>query len=145
MTSADVRILWEQVAEHLAEAAKAFAKLRDVPARQSTSNEFLWMAEGAYYLETSSDIGPDRMCLPRREWGVYRLFDKDDRIFYVGMSGTPRARLQAHAREFGDALVRSDWEPCADRVAALKLEAQRLKEHRPVCNIRGVDWLGEGV
>ena len=67
---------------------------------------------------------------------VYRCFDGDDRLLYVGVSGGPEQRLKDHARKspwFGD-VARVAVTPLMPRRAALDAEYEAIRSERPVHN-----------
>ena len=78
---------------------------------------------------------------PGRAWPhyVYRCYDGDGRLLYVGCSKTPRKRLDGHASG-------SWWWPqvatvrnlvFADRDAALLRERRAIASEMPRCNVKG--------
>lgn len=76
--------------------------------------------------------------LPDRAWGVYQLLDANERVLYVGMTGTPRKRIRRHLRELGDRVCHMKWDTTDSRVAAFDLETALIAEHRPPMNIHKV-------
>lgn len=71
-----------------------------------------------------------------RRTAVYRLYDADERLLYVGVAVSPRARLSTHAREkpwWGDVKREVvEWHP--ERSAALAAEAVAIHAEGPVYN-----------
>lgn len=74
-----------------------------------------------------------------RETAVYRLFDADDRLLYVGMTCNPDARLKWHKQN-------SPWWPevrrkaliwCEDREVAEEEERSAIRLEKPLHNVNG--------
>jgi predicted GIY-YIG superfamily endonuclease len=74
-----------------------------------------------------------------RPAAVYRLFDADDRLLYVGCSESMRTRLNAHRCE-------KDWFPTVTRTTvqgfptreeALAAELAAIRSEAPVHNVKG--------
>jgi hypothetical protein len=74
-----------------------------------------------------------------RPASVYRLFDADDRLLYVGCSESVRTRLNAHRCE-------KDWFPTVTRTTvqgfptreeALAAELEAIRSEAPVHNVKG--------
>lgn len=116
----------------------------------TAANRFLWLAEESFNAELKpillamaeekrrreeGVIPPD---LPKREWGVYVLYDAADTPFYVGMSGTPRSRLRSHVREFGEHIHKILWTAVTSRREALDLETATIHQLNPRMNIMKV-------
>jgi len=78
------------------------------------------------------------------EPGVYRFFDKDDRIIYVGKAKSLRSRLNSYfqsnltekTRRMVNAAVRVDWTVVRNEVEALQLEFTWIKEESPHFNVQ---------
>jgi len=69
---------------------------------------------------------------------LYRHYDKDDNLLYVGISISTLQRLGQHrnnARWF-DSISRIEIEKCPDRAAALKSEAKAIIMENPAYNIQ---------
>lgn len=69
---------------------------------------------------------------------VYRLYDANDTLLYVGVATAPDARLKAHSKHkswWGDVARTSlDWYP--DRETALAAETAAIRSERPKYNVR---------
>lgn len=78
------------------------------------------------------------------EPGVYRFFDKDDRILYVGKAINLKNRLTTYflsgLAERTDRMVseavRCDWTIVSGEVEALQLEYTWIKQYKPPYNVR---------
>lgn len=79
---------------------------------------------------------------PDKPHDVYRLYDVDDALLYVGITSQGMVRLANHAST-------ADWWPqvavitivhCPDRRTALDLEHIAIEEEDPVYNIRRPSW-----
>jgi excinuclease ABC subunit C len=78
------------------------------------------------------------------EPGVYRFFDKDDRIIYVGKAKSLRNRVNSYfqanltekTRRMVHAAVRVDWTVVRNEVEALQLEFTWIKEENPHFNVQ---------
>jgi excinuclease ABC subunit C len=76
--------------------------------------------------------------------GVYRFFDQDDRIIYVGKAKSLRNRLSSYfqgnltekTRRMVCAAVRVDWTVVRNEVEALQLEFTWIKEESPHFNVQ---------
>ncbi|MDX3183512.1 GIY-YIG nuclease family protein [Streptomyces sp. ME02-7008A-1] len=73
---------------------------------------------------------------PRRLTTLYRLFDGDDQLLYVGTSVDPQNRWEQHAREklWWSAVARAtvEWHP--DRTSAMAAERAAIKAEEPLHN-----------
>jgi predicted GIY-YIG superfamily endonuclease len=73
---------------------------------------------------------------PRRLTTVYRLFDANDRLLYVGTSAEPQGRWEQHAREklWWSAVTRAevDWHP--SRTDAMAAERAAIQNENPLHN-----------
>ena len=69
---------------------------------------------------------------------LYRHYDKDDNLLYVGISLSTLQRLGQHKRNarWFDSITRIGIEKCSDRDEALRKEAYAIKTERPVYNIQ---------
>jgi excinuclease ABC subunit C len=76
--------------------------------------------------------------------GIYRMYDADGAVLYVGKSVRLRARLLSYFRsrtsEKAAAILRRtdriDWEPQPSEFAALLREMRLIREHRPPHNVQ---------
>ena len=128
----------------LVRAAEAW--LRKNPPDLSVSlgtmgNGFILEAERAYFEALEDHIRKvkerDRP-LPERAWGVYQLVDASDRVLYVGMTGSPQARVRTHLRELGDRIGRVLWTETGSKASAFDLETELIGALRPPMNIAKV-------
>jgi hypothetical protein len=80
--------------------------------------------------------------------GVYRFYDENGLLIYVGKAKHLRRRLsqyknarrcKAHAkmRKIKSEAVRLEWETCENEFEALGLESRLIQEHRPKWNVAG--------
>ncbi|MFI6140336.1 GIY-YIG nuclease family protein [Streptomyces griseus] len=73
---------------------------------------------------------------PRRLTNLYRLFDKDGRLLYVGTSVAPQNRWEQHAREklWWSSVSRAtvEWHP--GRTEAMAAERAAIKTESPLYN-----------
>lgn len=70
---------------------------------------------------------------------LYRFYDADERLLYVGISLHAAHRASEHRGDkawWGD-VARMDVEHLADRAEALKAERRAIRNERPVYNITG--------
>lgn len=92
--------------------------------------------------QARADLPPPKLFtfvnLPSREWGVYRIYSRDDTLVYVGMTGQPRKRLRSHMRRFGDRFATYSWTPAASAAHAASLESTAIRHEAPTDNIAGV-------
>lgn len=70
---------------------------------------------------------------------LYRLYDVDDQLLYVGISHEPEERLKDHKWDphhgrWTDQVVRQEIEWCASLSAARGAEAQAIQAERPLHN-----------
>lgn len=80
---------------------------------------------------------------------VYRLFDAEGRLLYVGQTVRPDRRVQDHRlrKSWGGQIARVDLTEPMDRESALKHEAAAINTERPVYNINrsnGSQYFGAG-
>ena len=70
---------------------------------------------------------------------VYRIFNHDDELVYVGVTSCIFRRMAAHLARpgLGDAAFRCEWEQFDSRSAALAAERALIREYRPRYNIQG--------
>jgi hypothetical protein len=75
-----------------------------------------------------------------RTASVYRAYDVDDRLLYIGQSANPKHRIASHSRKpWGPEAVRwtiTEPMPVGD---ALDVEARAILLERPVHNVAGTD------
>jgi len=75
-----------------------------------------------------------------RRTALYRLFDADDRLLYVGIAFNPEARWNEHrGKAWWPSVVRKsvEWHPT--RLVALEAEARAIEAESPRHNRLGVD------
>lgn len=68
---------------------------------------------------------------------LYRFYDADDALIYVGVTGELKKRIAAHARKpWWPTVARQtvDWHE--DRSDALAIETEDILKHRPQWNMR---------
>jgi excinuclease ABC subunit C len=78
------------------------------------------------------------------EPGVYRFFDDDDRVIYVGKARSLRNRLNSYfqrnltekTRRMVESAVRVDWTVVKNEVEALQLEFSWIKSENPEFNVQ---------
>jgi predicted GIY-YIG superfamily endonuclease len=71
---------------------------------------------------------------------LYRYFDSDNRLLYVGVSGDNTKRQSQHRRSsfwFGE-IMSATFEHYDSREDALEAEAQAIKREHPMHNVAGV-------
>jgi len=76
-----------------------------------------------------------------RRTALYRLFDADDSLLYVGIAFDPDSRMNAHrtTKTWWPQVARSTVEWHETRLAALTAEAHAIESEKPACNRLGVD------
>ena len=74
---------------------------------------------------------------------LYRHFDKDGRLLYVGISLSALSRLAQHRehRHWFDAIARVEIQSYPTRQAAREAERESIRKERPEYNIRDRDDL----
>ena len=74
-----------------------------------------------------------------RPHALYRFFDKDDRLLYVGISLDPGARWKTHAREkeWWSDVARVSIEEHPTRKSVLDAESAAIRSECPLRNIAG--------
>jgi predicted GIY-YIG superfamily endonuclease len=86
-------------------------------------------------------MGVTRLALWRetagREHTLYRLFDADDNLLYVGISFMPENRLNQHRREkpWWCQVARRELVSYPDRNAAADAERKAIANERPIYNV----------
>lgn len=70
---------------------------------------------------------------------VYRMYDADDRLLYVGVTCNTANRWQAHRRNsaWWKAVARKELTTYPDRSAALTAEREAIRAEKPVHNVSG--------
>jgi predicted GIY-YIG superfamily endonuclease len=78
-------------------------------------------------------------CLRDRPTSVYRLFDADDRLLYVGCSEYWNLRINAHRRDkdWFPTVTRTTVERFPTREEALAAELAAIRTEAPIHNVRG--------
>ena len=79
--------------------------------------------------------------------GVYRFFDKDDKVIYVGKAKNIKNRLNSYfgtnlqikTRKMVRTAVRVDWTVVNSEVEALQLEFTWIKQYSPSFNVQFKD------
>jgi hypothetical protein len=68
---------------------------------------------------------------------LYRFFDADDELLYVGISGHPLARIDGHAttKPWFPFAVRATFEHHPDRQSALAAEERAITTEGPYFNV----------
>lgn len=111
----------------------------------TTGNRFLHLAEAAYLKERQRREVLRPRWIPKGSgpW-LYRLFDSNSRLLYVGVTGNPQARLGQHKRRFGRDLDHWTFQEYPGMTAVLQAEAQAITEESPAFNLNHprVAWLG---
>lgn len=81
---------------------------------------------------------------PAGRSALYRLYDSDDVLLYVGISRYPNERFKEHAgdKPWWHHVARHDIVWLDSRAKALEVEAEAMKEERPLYN--GYHHLGKG-
>lgn len=104
----------------------------------NAAEEALWKTPRAFTRE-------DLECLPE-EPGIYRFFDRDGQLLYVGKSANLRRRVLSYFRpldarssrrgELLERLHRLEFEPAANELEALIHELREIRERRPEWNVQ---------
>ena len=70
---------------------------------------------------------------------LYRLFDSQGRLLYVGITCGPRERFKAHhgEKDWWPRVVGCTFEHFETRRQALTAESEAIKNERPVFNVSG--------
>jgi predicted GIY-YIG superfamily endonuclease len=71
---------------------------------------------------------------------LYRLYDANDRLLYIGITNRPEVRFRTHAanQAWWSEVVRSSLCTYATRAAAAAAEAQAIATETPLYNVLGV-------
>jgi hypothetical protein len=79
----------------------------------------------------------------RRRTALYRLFNSEGRLLYVGIAFNPRARWLGHSstKSWWEQVDRREVEWHETRSAALGAEAEVIVNERPLYNIAGAEEL----
>lgn len=77
---------------------------------------------------------------------VYRHYDSDGVLLYVGQSVSPLVRLQQHeaGSHWADQIATVKIERFSDEYFAIAAEGRAIREEKPKYNIRRRDWDREG-
>lgn len=68
---------------------------------------------------------------------VYRLYDSDENLLYVGQSNWPERRIYKHStKTWGKDIARSEMDWYESRDEALAAERRLLESHRPLHNVQ---------
>lgn len=78
---------------------------------------------------------------PVSRTAIYRYFDADDNLLYVGITGDPLARDRSHSRRsaFQEFTARQSVEWLPSRAAALEAESSAISSEQPLFNRVGSD------
>jgi predicted GIY-YIG superfamily endonuclease len=73
-----------------------------------------------------------------REHTLYRLFDPEDNLLYVGITFMPGHRLETHRREryWWPDVVRTEFETFQDRKSAQAAERLAIRSEHPRYNLQ---------
>lgn len=66
---------------------------------------------------------------------LYRLYDENDRLLYIGITRNLEARMAAHERRFGDLLDHYTTETYLDRKSVLNAESRAIYTEYPAFNV----------
>lgn len=112
-------------------------------------NEFLWAAERAY-LEVAAEWEDAHQSAqkaqaarppkpPTKGCFLYRLWDDDGRLIYVGVSRSLRARLAVHRRTWDTSVwTTATWEEQPDVATMFAAERLAIADEAPALNIKEV-------
>lgn len=75
-----------------------------------------------------------RDSIPSSGFHLYRLWDANDRLLYVGVSTNLSARLRVHRKRWGDLIDHATWEAHPDERAMLDAERQAITDEDPALN-----------
>ena len=76
--------------------------------------------------------------IPNNGNHVYRLWQSDGRLLYVGVSKRLRDRLKSHERRWGDMWDHATWDSYPDERSMLEAEADAIIEELPALNRAGI-------
>lgn len=70
-------------------------------------------------------------------WWVYRHFNRDGGLIYVGLTADPTRRTYNHSRvsPWWSGIARIDWRSFPDRFAARTHEKESIRLERPLYNL----------
>jgi predicted GIY-YIG superfamily endonuclease len=87
------------------------------------------------------DVGECPNCYPVRPGYVYRCYDSDDRLIYVGCSVAPKSRLDQHRKSswWFEQVARVRYTVYSDKDYALRKESEAIATENPRWNVRGRD------
>ncbi|GGV45971.1 GntR family transcriptional regulator [Streptomyces spectabilis] len=73
---------------------------------------------------------------PPERTALYRLYDVDDRLLYVGISGAPKMRMKAHAADkpWWPEVATRDFEWFDTREQAAEAEVEAIRQQQPLHN-----------
>lgn len=71
----------------------------------------------------------------RGRFWLYRLFNEDDRLLYIGVTRNPPARLAAHRKKWGELISHVTWEERPSAEDALLAEKKAIESEHPMLNI----------
>lgn len=76
---------------------------------------------------------------------VYRCYDVDSRLLYVGCSVDPAFRIEGHRKSswWADRLAYYETEEHPNRDAALDAERRAIYSERPACNVKSRWYQGD--
>jgi excinuclease UvrABC nuclease subunit len=76
------------------------------------------------------------MPAPPERTALYRLYDAEDRLIYVGITSNPKARWAAHSRDkhWWPEVARKSVEWFETRKSAGRIEKIEVEEERPLYN-----------
>lgn len=69
---------------------------------------------------------------------LYRLFDSNDRLLYVGITRNLKGRISAHKRNWGDIIARIEYVEYGNHAACLAAETNEIAEKCPPFNSKDV-------
>lgn len=78
---------------------------------------------------------------PRRQTTVYRLFDAQGRLLYIGTSADPQDRWEQHGREklWWSSVAEATVEWCDTRTDALAIEREAIQGEHPLHNDKATE------
>jgi hypothetical protein len=81
---------------------------------------------------------PGESLPPQSGFYLYRLWDVNARLLYVGVSTRLRDRLSSHQRRWGELVEFATWEEHEDARAMLAAEREAIRNEDPALNKAGV-------